>query len=92
MHFFPKMKSITETELTEIVKTYFADNLYKGFSKPFELTRLELSGINYTIVHAVPTGIDEELDRVDSEWETGLAKLGAEFGVHIKLPYWCYSK
>ena len=83
-----KTMSITEKELTEKVKGYFTDNIYEGFSKPFELARLELSGINPTFVHAFPKGIDEELCG-DDEWENGLANLAKEFGVDIKIPYWC---
>lgn len=88
-------RALTESEiprgLENTVKRYFNTHTHGDYNKPFELARLERSNINDAFIYAVPKGIYEELDD-DSEFEKGLAEIGKQFGIPIKLPWYCYSK
>lgn len=87
----PQQNSEFPKELEEAVRQYFNEHVYDGYSKPFELEGLARSGLDSSIVHAIPKAIDEELSD-DLEFSSGLAKLGERFGVYIRLPYYCYAK
>ena len=78
--------------LRESVETYFAGHLYKGFVRPFKLSRLETSGLKEDIIYAVPENGEELLDEEDPEWHEGLLSLGRSFGIELRIPYWCYVK
>ena len=76
----------------ESVKGYFKDNLYEGFSQPFELEGYETSYIDPRILCAIPKGLDEEIDKPDRVWEQGLARVGSRFNITLRLPVHVYMK
>lgn len=77
--------------LTTAVKEYFATHFYKGFDRPFILSKLEKTCLYPHLVYAIPEGVEEILGE-DTKWEKKLAKIGKEFGVTLELPYYCYGK
>ena len=82
------------SDLVKSINKYFAENIHNGYVAPFELERIERSEINGALICAVPKGIREEIDNSndDEKWRQGLATVGEEYGIILKLPYYCYTK
>lgn len=85
----PQITPEIKAELTERVKEYFANHIYAGYTRPFEL--VELRPCHTNSLYAIPNGIEEELEE-DDVWDKGLNEIGSEINMAIVLPYWCYSK
>jgi hypothetical protein len=83
--------------LTEEVRNYISNNIYQGYSQPFELECLRESSLedvegNRNLV-AVLKGIPEEdIFEIDYGWQKGLMEVGNKFGVKLRLPYYLFAK
>jgi hypothetical protein len=88
-------------ELTQSVAEYLANNLRKGYCKPFELEEGSLrdsqvrplgSPKELTSLELYPKGMEsEDIIVDDAEWERGLAEVGRKFGARLKLATILYS-
>ena len=79
-------------DLERKVKNYFKNNPYPGFSSDFVLDKLEVSPEDGTqaVVRAYLENMNIRIEKPNSEWNKGLAKLGSDYGVKIVLPYEIY--
>jgi len=90
---------ISVKNLEKEVRDYVSKNKYDGFTKPFELEKLELpdredpASINPNAVYTILKGnFDEDLGETNGKWEKGLFEIGKKYCVELHLPYWYYEK
>lgn len=80
-------------ELNREVREYLSRNVYKGYSKPFEMDNLvEPLIISTSGFRLNPKGIDEEVMESDEKWEKGLAEIGERFEITLRLDHRVYTK
>jgi hypothetical protein len=80
-------------QLERRVAEYLSINIYNGYSKPFEMGDLRWSTMSPLVLCLTPKGMPEEdiMDE-DTNWEIGLAEVGQEFGVTLRLEHYLFTK
>jgi hypothetical protein len=79
-------------QLKQRVAEYLAENIYGGYSKPFELGTITPSS-RTNGMSLFPKGITEEdIMEIDERWEKGLLEIGLEFGTSLRLDALLYAK
>lgn len=84
-------------ELEKEVREYFKNHEYEGVGS-FELQRIEIPKKHFIILNsrlmwAVPEeDAEESITNKDELWEKALSKIGVEYDIDLRLPYWCYEK
>ena len=84
----------------EEIRTYFADHLYEGFTKNFELSTNQSFFISSSspdqdpvLVQIRPKNLnDEDILNQDYKWESGLKDVGERHGVRLSLHPIVYAK
>ncbi len=81
------------------IQTFFDNNIYSGFSRPFQLDRLEK---DETVTQVRPGSNaynsllvgnwEEMISKSDNAWAKGLYNLGMQFEMELRLPYWYFEK
>lgn len=80
------------------VQNYCNDNLYPGWSKPFQVGEITPDEhaqqvrkyANVYVVRFSNVG-EQDLSTIDRPWLTGLSEVGEQSGVELRLPYWYFE-
>lgn len=76
------------------VDDFLTRTTHDGYVKPFGgVERFEIESGFQNVVFVVPRNLGEEdIGIFDDEFDKGLARIGADKGLNLRLPYWAYEK
>ena len=87
------MNQGTFEQLRSRVVEYLTNNVYYGYTRPFELEDIGSSRFNPESLTIASKGLlDEDICCRDIKWEHELAKIGLEFDVCLAISYNFYRK